>query len=134
MILFKRRPGDKHSIKYFLPYGYMRRRLAHAYGLVVKDGEFVKSTISSANTSGFYWEDLLPLGVVMSRQARKLQEKTIAGTSDKRIVALDKRIVALQRSVAKLQADLNRQCTYLNAEIVRLSVENLRLRLQLRGR
>lgn len=127
MILFKRRPGDKHSIKYFLPYGYMRRRLAHAYGLVVKDGEFVKSTISSANTSGFYWEDLLPLGVVMSRQARKLHEKTIADTSDKRIVAL-------QRRVAKLQADLNRQCTYLNAEIERLSVENLRLRLQLRGR
>lgn len=125
-MIFKRRKDDRRLFKYLLPYGYMRRHLARVYGFEVKNGEFVASSMAKTNAHGFTWVDLLPLGVVMAMQSRKLAP-----------VAYDdqtgRKLAELQKSVARLQADFNRHRAQVNAEIERLTVENMRLRLQLSG-
>lgn len=126
MILFKRRPDDKCVAKYFLPYGYMRRHLARAYGFVVRGGEFVKGPVVYTDTTGFHWQDVLPLGVVMAMQSRRRHVPNEGGHA--------RQVAELQRCIVKLRADLREYQKSSAAEIERLSVENMRLRLQLRGR
>ena len=55
MTIIKYRKDDRHRLKYLVPYGYMRRHLAKAYGFKVEGGEFVKRRILKLRILKHFW-------------------------------------------------------------------------------
>ena len=126
MVLFVRRKDDKNVLKYWLPYGYMRRHLARVYGYRVVNGDFVKVRIESHDVSGFHLADLLPLGIVMAWQRSHRQKSASVGLSKEQ-----RQIQALAKDLRILQDAFNRYCQQTDAEVERLSVECMRMELAL---
>lgn len=119
------RSDDRSILKYFLPYGYMRRFLAREYGFVVEDGDFSKRRITVADVSGFHIADVLPLCVVMSLQRRRLR----ARQKDASIQGLQ----SVCRELAAVKAEFYDTKIRLEKEVERLSVENMRLEMQFKS-
>ena len=122
MVLFLRRKEDKNVLKYWLPYGYMRRHLARVYGYRVVNGDFAKVSIESHDVSGFHLVDLLPLGIVMAWQ-RRHPVKTVSPVSS----PAERQIQSLTRDLRSLQAAFADYRRRTDEESERLSVECMRL-------
>ena len=122
MTFIKFRNDDRHRLKYLLPYGYMRRHLAKAYGFKVENGDFVKARILESDVKGFHLIDLLPLGLVMALQRR-------AGGSPHRTDPLEAKIDVLRKDVERLRRQFAAYRANSECEIERLSVECMRLQL-----
>ena len=122
MIWFKRRKDDKSLLKYFLPYGIMRRQLARKYDMIVKNGEFVKSKITAKDISGFHFADIFPLAAVMAYQRLGATEKCVTADPMK----------SLRAEINKLKIEMKKQNQATLTEIERLTVENMRLAYQLK--
>ena len=122
MVFVARRKEDKNVLKYWLPYGYMRRHLARVYGFRVVNGDFAKVSIESHDVSGFHLVDLLPLGIVMAWQ-RSHSAKTASSASS----PAELQIQSLTRDLCNLQAAFADYRRRTDGEIERLSVECLRL-------
>lgn len=117
-MLIPRRPEDKSVLKYWLPFGFMRRRLAKAHGMVVHNGRLVSGTPTPADAGGFRLRDLLPLWVVMRLQARHPS----SGPAPRDARAESRRLSA---SLAAERAARVREREALEVEVMRL---RLRLR------
>lgn len=129
MTLFKKRAEDKNVAKYLLPYGYMRRHLARVYSYRVERGEFVKTKVTKADVTGFHFKDVLPLGVVMAWQRRKLGPVPPPARPN----PVDVKIAALHRDVIILRNQFNAYREQSEREIERLTVENMRMELKLKA-
>ena len=109
-------------LKYWLPYGYMRRHLARVYGYRVVNGDFAKVRIESHDVSGFRLVDLLPLGIVMA-----WQKSHPSKTATPALSPAERQVQSLTRDLRVLKmafADYRRRT---DREIERLSVECMRL-------
>ena len=122
MTFIKYRQDDRHMLKYLVPYGYMRRHLAKAYGFRVEDGEFVKRRILESDITGFRMVDILPLGVVMAMQ-RTFWAKTGATNRG------DVETAAIRRDIAILRNEFAAYKKSVECELERLSVECMRLQM-----
>ena len=134
--LVKKRSDDKSILKYFLPYGYMRRYLARTYGFVVEDGDFKKRPITRSDIKGFRFKDLLPLFVVMRLQEKNegfSREKVDGLSTQRKIEGLERKVSALHRDLKLLTSEFSEFRKKMLCEIERLSVENMRLLLAQRG-
>ena len=120
-----RRPEDKRILKYWLPYGFMRRHLARAYGMVVRNGQLVKRRPEPSDTSGFRLLDVLPLWAVMSLQRLGGGAQTQSGGSDDELNRLKSRVRQLTKSLGDEQSRRKEQ-------VESLEVENLKMRLFVR--
>lgn len=122
----KTRDDDKSILKYFLPYGYMRRYLAKTYGFVVEGGDFKKRPITTSDIKGFRFRDLLPLFLVMRMQCKG---KTSVTPLKNKVNSLEKKVSALHRDLKMLSAEFSDFRKQMYYEIERLSVENMRIEL-----
>ena len=122
MTIIKYRKDDRHRLKYLVPYGYMRRHLAKAYGFKVEGGEFVKRRILKSDVTGFSLVDVLPLGFVMAMQ------RIFGGTAN---VTDQIKIETepLRRDFAILRNEFATYKKNVECELERLSVECLRLQM-----
>lgn len=130
--LVKKRSDDKSILKYFLPYGYMRRYLARTYGFVVEGGEFKKRPITGSDIKGFRFKDLLPLFVVMRLQEKNegfSQVKVDRLSTQRKIEGLERKVSVLHRDLKLLSSEFSEFRKKMLCEIERLSVENMRLLL-----
>ena len=130
--LVKERSDDKSILKYFLPYGYMRRYLARKYGFVVEDGDFKKRPITRSDIKGFRFKDLLPLFVVMRLQEKNegfSREKVDGLSTQRKIEGLERKVAAFHRDLKLLSSEFSEFRKKMLCEIERLSVENMRLQL-----
>ena len=118
-----RRSEDRNVIKYWLPYGFMRRYLARTYGMVVYGGQLVKRKPEKSDTSGFTLKDFLPLWVVMF-----LQRYRKIGSDDGDFNELN-----MQNSrICQLVDNLGGMQVLYNENIESLEAENLKLRIFVR--
>jgi len=115
-----RRPDDKRMLKYWLPYGLMRRHLARSYGMVVRGGQIVKGSLGPSDTALFRLVDILPLWAVMFLQ-RARGDVSSTGTSDES--------TDLKTRVRQLAKSLSDEQQRRREETDSLKVENLRLKL-----
>lgn len=115
-----RRPDDKRMLKYWLPYGFMRRHLARSYGMVVRGGQIVKGSPVLFDTAGFRLVDLLPLWMVMVLQ-RARGDAPSGGASEE--------INHLKSRVRQLTGSLSNERQRMREKMDSLTVENLRLKL-----
>lgn len=122
MTFLKFRKDDRRGLKYLLPYGYMRRHLAKAYGFKVENGDFVKARILESDIKGFHLIDILPLGFVMALQR-------CSGGSPHRTDPLEEKIGVLRKDVELLRRQFAAYRANSECEIERLSVECMRLQL-----
>ena len=122
MSFIKYRKDDRHRLKYLLPYGYMRRHLAKAYGFKVEDGEFVKRRILKSDITGFRMMDILPLGVVMAMQ-RTFGAKVGADGQ------VDAETESIRRDFETLRNEFEAYKNRVECEFERLSVECMRLQM-----
>jgi hypothetical protein len=130
--LVKKRSDDKSILKYFLPFGYMRRYLARTYGFAVEDGDFKKRPITRSDIKGFRFKDLLPLFVVMRLQEKNggfSREKVDGLSTQRKIEGLERKVSALHRDLKLLTSEFSEFQKKMLCEIERLSVENMRLLL-----
>ena len=126
MLFIKHRKDDRHRLKYLLPYGYMRRHLAKAYGYKVENGEFVKRRILKSDITGFRMMDILPLGVVMALQ-RAFGAN--AGAADQ----IDAKTESIWRDFKNLRNEFAAYKAKVECELERLNVECMRLQMLLNG-
>lgn len=122
----KTRDDDKSILKYFLPYGYMRRYLAKTYGFVVEDGDFKKRPITTSDIKGFRFRDLLPLFLVMRMQCKG---NTRVTPLKNKVNSLEKKVSVLHRDLEMLSVEFSDFRKQMYCEIERLSVENMRIEL-----
>lgn len=122
----KTRDDDKSILKYFLPYGYMRRYLAKTYGFVVEDGDFKKRPITTSDIKGFRFRDLLPLFLVMRMQCKG---NTSVTPLKNKVNSLEKKVSVLHRDLEMLSVEFSDFRKQMYCEIERLSVENMRIEL-----
>lgn len=120
------RADDKSILKYFLPYGYMRRYLAKTYGFVVEDGVFKKRPITISDIKGFRLRDLLPLFLVMRMQCKR---KACVTSLENKVNGLEKKVSVLNQDIKLLSAEFSDFRKQMYCEIERLSVENMRIEL-----
>ena len=129
MSIFIKRKDDKNVLKYWLPFGYMRRHLARVYGFRVVNGDFVKVRIEPRDVSGFHLIDMIPLGFVMAWQRRHPVASSSAGGV---VLSREERqIQALTKDLRQLRAEFLCYRKQADAEIERLSVECMRLQLRI---
>jgi len=123
MKLVQKREADKSILKYFLPFGYMRRHLARAYGFAVENGDFVRREITGYDVRGFRLADVLPLFAVMAYQ-RRHHAAAKPQPANANIDELKEELGALRREFSVFRKKTE-------SEMERLSVENMRLKLGL---
>ena len=116
------RPEDKRILKYWLPFGFMRRYLARTYGMTVRYGRLVKGNVLRSDVTGFHPSDIIPLGMVMLLHR-------IGGKAHNRAVVPDSEIDSFARRINQLTKTLEAERKNSREQISALEVENLKLKL-----
>lgn len=111
--MIPKRADDRSRLKYWVPFGLMRRWLARRYGIAVRNGSLAKTRITIADTTGFSAKDLLPLWLAM-RLSR--------GDSGSIKVAEADRISELNRKISAERVAAAREKARLETEYLRLEV------------
>lgn len=120
--MIKKRPEDKSILKYWLPYGFMRRFLARRYGMVVRNGVLGRGRPTQAESKVFNWRDVLPLWAVMWLQSKK----SAAGAAD------NGELAGLKSAVRRLAATIRSERYESACQIDQLKIQNLQLQMQLK--
>ena len=120
-----KRPEDKSVLKYWLPYGFMRRYLARMYGMTVRRGRLLKGNVLRSDVTGCHLLDIMPLWVVMLMQRVGCKFHIGDTFYDSEIDGFVKRLGQLTKTLESERKNSREQ-------ISALEVENLKLKLCLR--